>query len=392
MPNIVPSPSASLDVEVISSANPDPSLLRAIRYLLQQNEEARQVLIDAQEEDDAGGSRKVNRQRLLGVLSEAYPHEGLDQVVEYLSDEFEQLEQGVLLISPDSGKAIARVTQDSLYEAAPVPRESGNMVERGLRIRPDVEAYLAYWSFENARESDLRSGVIARLNQTELQREEGDPRTLVLSKKGRRTISQQVHNSIAEAFLDSKGPAKNLLKYFPVGKESCAFSDRCIPIKVLPLSQVRRRIQDQLSVNPKHDALTATLASVTSSWARSILGTLLEEAAARPLQWAPEDLDDVVENHFGGVWVCEPNLAMALMGHGYQVFPVTGPPNVALQLYQQVGYLELDESKIGTSHREVHDRWTVEAAAEVTLHVCWEFFDIIPILGEFSSGVSVEVV
>ena len=391
MPNIVPSDSASLDIEVVSEANPDPSLLRSIRYLLQQNEGLRQVFADAQLEGEAGGSRQVDRQRLLGLLSEAYPHEGLDQVAEYLSDEFEQIGEGVLLISPETGKAVARVSTDSLYEASAVPRESGNMIERGLRIRPEVEAYLAYWSFENNRESDLRRGVIARLNQTDLQREEGDPRTLVLSKAGRRTISQQVHDSIAATFQNPNGPAKALLEYFPVGKDSCSFSDRCTPLKVLPWSRVRRRVQDQLSVNPRFDALTATLASVTSSWARSILGTLLEEAASRPLQWEPEDLDEVTENHCGGIWVCEPNLARALMGKGYRVFPVTGPPNVAVQLFRKVGYLEFDESKIGTNHRELHDRWTVESATEVTLHICWEFFDTIPILGDFTSGISVEV-
>lgn len=392
MPNIVASDSASLDIEVVSSANPDPSLLRSIRYLLQQNEEVRQVFVDAQTESEAGGSRQVDRQRLLGLLSEAYPHDGLGQVVEYLSDEFEQIGEGVLLISPETGKAIARVSTESLYEASPVPRESGNMIERGLRIRPDVEAYLAYWSFENTRESGLRREVIARLNQTELQREEGDPRTLVLSRVGRRNISQQVHDSVASAFRNPSGPAKTLLEHFPIGKESFPLSDSCVPLKILPWSRVRRRVQDQLSVNPKYDALTATLASVTSSWARSILGTFLEEAAARPLQLEPESLDELLHDRLGGVWVCEPNLARALMDRGCRVFPVNGPPNVAVQLIREAGYLEFDESKIGTNHRELHDRWTVESAAEVTLHVYWDFIDIFPVLGDFTSGVSVEVV
>lgn len=392
MPNIVASDSSSLDIEVVSSANPDPSLLRSIRYLLQQNEEVRQVFVDAQTESEAGGSRQVDRQRLLGLLSEAYPHEGLDQVAEYLSDEFEQIGEGVLLISPETGKAVARVSTESLYEASPVPRESGNMVERGLRIRPDVEAYLAYWSFENTRERDLRREVIARLNQTELQREEGDPRTLVLSKAGRRTISQQVHDSIAATFQDPRGPAKALLEHFPIGKESSSLGDSCVSLKILPWSRVRRRVQDQLSVNPRFDALTATLASVTSSWARSILGALLGEAALRPLQGAPGSLDDVVQDHFGGVWVCEPNLARALMGRGCRVFPVNGPSNIAVQLLREAGYLEFDASKIGTNHRELHDRWTVESVSEVTLHVYWGAINIFHVLGDFTSGSSVEVV
>lgn len=392
MPNIVASDSASLDIEVVSSANPDPSLLRAIRYLLQQNEELRQVFVDAQTEGEAGGPRQVDRQRLVGLLSEAYPHEGLDQVAEYLSDEFEQIGEGVLLISPETGKAVARVSTESLYKAAPVPRESGNMIERGLMIRPDVEAYLAYWSFEKSRETGLRREVIARLNQTELQREEGDPRTLVLSKAGRRTISQQVHDSVASAFRDSSGPAKTLLEFFPLGKEAFPLSDSCVPLKILPWSRVRRRVQDHLSVNPKYDALTATLASVTSSWARSILGSFLEAAATQPIQREPEDLDSLLQGRSDGVWICEPNLARAILDRGVRVFPVNGPPNMAVHLVREVGYLEFDESKIGTNHRELHDRWTVESVAEVVLNIYWDFVDIFPVKGEFTSGVSVEVV
>jgi hypothetical protein len=392
MPNIVTSDSASLDIEVVSSANPDSSLLRAIRHLVPTNESIRQVFIEAQEESDAGGSRQVDRQRLLVVLSDAYPHEGLDQVAEYLADEFEQIGEGILLISPDTGKAVARVTSDSLYQASPVPRESGNMIERGLMIRPEVESFLAYWSFEREHEAGNHSQVIARLNQTDLQREEGDPRTLVLSRNGRRAIAQMVQDSIGSAFVNPNGPAKYLLEYFPLGGDSFPLSSSCTPIKVVPWSRVRRRIQDQLSVNTKYDAFTSTLASVASSWSRSVLSTLLEKAASRPLQLEPEDLDDLLDGRSGGVWVCEPNLARALMGHGCRVFPVNGPPNVAVQLTRESGYLEFDDSKVGTNHREFHDRWTVESAAEVTLHVYWDFINTFHVLGDFTSGSSVEVV
>jgi hypothetical protein len=392
MPNIITSDSASQDIKVVSSANPDSSLLRAIRMLVSQNEAIRQVFIKARDKNDAGESRQVDRQRLLGVLSEAYPHDGLDQVAEYLADEFEQIGEGILLISPDTGKAVARVTSDNLYQASPVPRESGNIVERGLMIRPEVEAFLAYWSFEREREADNRNQVLARLNQTDLQREDGDPRTLVLSRKGRREIAQQVQESIGATFVNPNGPAKYLLEHFPLKKGSFPLSSPCTSIKILPWSRVQRRIQDQLSVNPKHDALTSTLASVTSSWARSILGALLEEAAARPSQLEPEDLENLLEWHSGGVWVCEPNLARAIMDHGCRVFPVNGPSNVAIHLLLESGYLEFDESKVGTNHRELHDRWTVESAADVTLHVYWDFIDTFQVLGDFSSGISVEVV
>jgi hypothetical protein len=389
MPNSLVPDTASLQVQVISSADPNPNLLRAVRSLLHQREEVRQVFLEANNESEAGGPRRIDRQRLSKLLSEIYPEERIDQVAEFLSDEFEQIGDGILLISPDTGKAIAKLSQDSLYEANPVPRESGTMVERGWRIRPDIEAFIAYWSYENEREVETRREVISRLNQTELQREEGDPRTLILSKRGRKELTQRVHNLAAETFSNPKGSAQILLQHFPI---ETGFSGSCTRLKVIPWSRVRRRIQDQLSVNPKYDPLTATSAAVASSWARSILGALLEEAVSRPLQRAPVKLDEAIQSHVGGTWICDPNLAYVLKVRGCNVFPVIGPANVAVHLSNQAGYLELVKDRIGTNHRELHDRWVVESATEVILHICWECLDIVHFLGDFTFGISVEPV
>jgi hypothetical protein len=390
MPNLVVSDSASLEVEVISSARPNSNLLRSIRLLIPQSEPIRQVFLDAQAEPELDRSVKVDRQRLHGVLHEIYPHEEIGEVAEYLADEFEQLGDGILLVSTDTGKAVAKISEDSLYQASSVPRESGTMVERGLMIKPEIEAFLTYWSFENEREKNIRHQVLARLNQTDLQREEGDRRTLVLSKVGRRDIAQAVQDSIGEAFRNSAGKALSLLDYFPVGG---SMTEPCTPIKIILWSRVRRKVQDLLSTNPKYDALTATLAAVTSSWIRSIVSTLLKEATSRKTEWPARSLDEALEDHGrGGMWFCEPNLARALLDHGCRVFAAPGPSNLAIHLFRQSGYLELDDEKIGTNHREVHDRWTVESAAEIVLHACWDYIDIVPIMGDFTSGISVEVV
>jgi hypothetical protein len=392
MPNLIVSDSASLEVEVVSSANPDPNLLRSIRLILPQNEQVRQVFLDAQAERDLDAPVRIDRQRLFGLLHEVYPHAEIQDVAEYLADEFEQIGDGILLVSSDTGKAVAKVSEDSLYEAAPVLRESGNTVERGVMIRPDVEAFLIYWSFEQEREKGVRSQSLARLNQTDLQREEGDRRTPILSREGRKSIAQGVQDSVAEAFkkLCNKASTLSLVDYFPVGG---SMDEPCTPLKIILWSRVQRKIQDQLTINPKYDPLTATLSAVTSSWKRSIASTLLKEATSRETSWPVAGLDAAIDDHgMGGMWFCEPNLARALLDRGCRVFAAPGPPNLALHLFRQSGYLDLDEEKIGTNNREVNDRWTIESAAEVTLHVCWDFIDIVPILGDFTSGVSVEVV
>ena len=390
MPNLVLSDSASLEVEVLSSARPDSSLLKSIRLLIPDSEQVRQVFLDAQAEPELDRSVKVDRQRLQSVLHEIYPHDEIGEVAEYLADEFEQLGDGILLVSTDTGKAIAKISEDSLYQAGSIPRESGSLVERGWRIRPDVEAFLTYWAFENDREKRVRHQVLARLNQTELQREEGDRRTQVLSKVGRRDISQAVQDLIGSAFRNSAGKSLSLLSYFPVGG---SMSEPCTPIKIILWSRVRRMISDMLSTNPKYDHLTATLAAVTSSWTKSIVSTLLQEATSRETAGPAMTLDEALEDHgVGGMWFCEPNLARAMLDQGCRVFAAPGPSNLAIHLFRQSGYLELDDEKIGTNHREVHDRWTVESAAEVILHACWDYIDIVPVTGDFTSGVSVEVI
>ena len=390
MPNLVVSDSASLEVEVVSSANPNSNLLKSIRLLIPDSEQVRQVFLDAQADPRLDESIKVDRQRLQGVLHEIYPHDGIEEVAEYLADEFEQLGDGILLVSTDTGRAVAKISEDSLYQAAQVPRESGNMIERGWRIKPEVEAFLTYWAFENDREKNTRHQVLARLNQTELQREEGDRRTQILSRVGRRDIAQAVQDSVGEAFRNSAGKSWSLLDYFPVGG---SMTEPCTPIKIILWSRVRRKIPNLLSTNPRYDPLTATLAAVTSSWTRSIVGTLLQEATSRETGWPARNLDEALEDHgMGGMWFCEPNLARALLDHGCRVFAAPGPSNLALHLFRQSGYLELDDDKIGTNHREVHERWTVESAAEVVLHACWDYIDIVPIMGDFTSGISVEVV
>ena len=246
---------ANLNVEVITSANPDGGLLRIIR------EKIRQVPALSEVFSQANDNRQqehpvVDRDRLTALLNEHYHEEGLDEVANYLADEYEQIGDGLLLISSETGRAIAKLTDDSYYAASPVPRESGTMAERGIQLRPDIEAFLTQWTFENNREKQVRYQVLSKLNQNELQREEGDYRTLILSREGRRAITGRVQDAVGDSFRNPNGPARAFLDYFPIDKP---LEVHCDLIKVVPWSRIRRPIQDLTTVNSKHDAFTATL-------------------------------------------------------------------------------------------------------------------------------------
>lgn len=380
---------ANLNVEVITSTNPDGGLLRIIREKIRQVPALSEVFSQANENRQQEHPI-VDRDRLIAVLNEHYHEDGLEEVANYLADEYEQIGDGLLLISSETGRAIAKLTDDSYYAASPVPRESGTMAERGIQLRPEIEAFLTQWTFENAREKEVRYQVLAKLNQNELQREEGDYRTLVLSREGRRAITGRVQDAVGDSFRNPNGPARAFLDYFPIDKPLT--EGHCDLIKVIPWSRIRRPIQDLTTVNSKHDAFTSTLASVVTSWVRLISGVILEEAVSRVNGAPAVSLSQALEGHDFGLWLAEPNLSIAITQQGCRSLPVPGPENIAVLLKCQAGHTELPDDKIGTNYMELHDRWTIESAGEALIHICWDLVDVVPIEGDFTSGISTEVI
>jgi hypothetical protein len=392
MPNLVVSTpqqqalSRRVNVEVLSKANPPSGLLRIVRSVIQSEAPLNELFI----QDASSITVGVNRELLISQLRERFPLEdGIEEVATYLADEYDQLGEGILLISNETGKAIAQITEEDYYQPAPVPRGDGHMVERPLAIRPDIEAFIIHWRFENELDENVRGRVLARINQTEALREEGDPRMLAISRGGRREIAQQIENAIPTIFSNPKGMVQEFLTRFPLGVKPEGFD--CTALKVNPRSRIRVSVQDPLATNLRFSSLTATMATIANSWVRDLARALLEAGQSR-LGQSTLGLAEVVTQRGSGLWVAEPHLAMALQRMGCLALPVPGPDNMALNLQGPAGILELPESNFGLNSRDLHGRWTVEAVTNATLWVNWEVIHVVSISGDFAPDPRVEVI
>lgn len=378
-----------LDLEVISQYDPDPGLLRLARVAVQQDP-AIQGLFNHDQ-------RTVDREALEEALAQHFPMDETDHVAGYLADEFEQIGGGILLISSETGKALAQLTDEDFYQPSPVPREDGSMVTpQGPRLKPEVEGAIFHWVAESHRERALLDKMLGRIAQTELVSEDGDPRLLALTKGGRRGIAQQVYAALPTLLHNASGIAREFLSHFAFGRPPTGDpSWNSIRVEVGGVS--RRPVQDQTTANLRHSVLTSTLAATATSWSRD-LATALLRGAVKHVGIGPRQvsqghtLDEFAEFYpTRDFLLAEPGLATALRRKGYNVLPAPGPLNVLVAVSGPIGFLEVPEDKIGTGTREIHDVWTLETVAEVTLWVVWERCAIFPIQGDFTSGLSYEV-
>lgn len=370
--------SRKVNVQVLSKADPQPGLLRRVREKIQEDPSLSSLFVN----------KIVDEQALTQLLQEKLPlDEGVAEVAQYLADEYAQLGDGILMISSETGRAIARLTDADFYQPAPVPREDGRMVERPLTIKPEVESFISMWRFEDQLEHKIRERVLSRITQTEGLREDGDPRLLALSRGGRRELAGRIEQSIPTIFENPKGIVEDFLQYFPIGTLPEGDSTY-VRVQVHPSSFHRRPIQDSLATNLKYDPVTATTAVIATSWIRSLALAVLEYQGHNPRQIP---LVEAAQGRTGGLWVAESNLAAALQKHGCRTLAVPGPEYLAIYVPAPAGILELPLLEFGIHSREMHGRWTVEAVTEATLWLDVLSISSFRIEDASTSGVSVEI-
>jgi hypothetical protein len=370
--------SRKVNVRVLTKANPEPGILRRIREIIQKDSILSGLFVD----------RTVDVELLSQRLHEKLPlDEGLEEVAQYLSDEYAQLGDGILMISSETGRAIAKLTNEDFYQPSPVPREDGRMVERPPTVKPEVESFISMWRFEDQLEHRVRERILERITQTEGLREDGDPRLLALSRSGRRELAGKIEQAIPTLFENPKGIVEEFLQYFPIGSRPISEPD-WEAVRVHPSSLHRRPIQDPLAVNLKYDPLTATTAVIATSWVRSMASALLENND-HYLQRTP--IVEAVQGRIEGLWIAEPNLAAALQKHGCRTLAVPGPEYLAIHVHAPAGTLELPLLEFGIHSREMHGRWTVESVTKATLWLKSDLISTFRIEDIQTSGVSVEV-
>lgn len=125
------------------------------------------------------------------------------EAAQYLLDEYKVGGDAIYLLSSETGKAVFRVTAEDLEESPLVPRESGNMAQGGLRIKPHIlaDCYQTLYITEKEKEDLL---LAVRKDTTDLVLESGDPSLLIYTRQGRYTIFEQIRDICTLEYLTHK--------------------------------------------------------------------------------------------------------------------------------------------------------------------------------------------
>lgn len=290
--------------------------------------------------------------------------EDVRQAALYLAAEFLQFGDALLLVSRETGQAIARITEADLYEPSPVPRESGGMAKPLTRLRPELEGFLFEYVHEHNREKQLYHDLVVRTKQTGFLAQEGDRKLNLATRQGRRSIEAELRAKGTDLLQAATGTLSALLQHFTLG------SGEGTPSLTGFLStQVRTQLPDPLAVNYKYDHFAHQQTGLSHGWLRELALSLGAEAHQ---QKSPEPVSYSELTAVQGVslWVCDPQLAPMLMGAGVVVVTVPEVKTFGL-MGSPVGTLDVDATSLVIEGRELFNRWDVMGRLSYSLYLDW---------------------
>jgi len=386
-----------VEVGVLTKANPDPGLLGVARILIQRTTSLRDVLIRSKR--DVWSADQLASE-LFGALSSYFGDpvpedpENVRAVSVYLADEYVQLGDSLLLISPQTGRAIARLREEDVYQPAQVAREDGRMVTPGRRIRPEIESFVVQWQFDRASEQETKQGLATKLSQTPLLRETSDPRVLFVTRQGRKTLASQIQAQLHTLLPDRCGGAtRTLFEYIQVITEAPSDSRFVCLGEMTAQAFATYPLQDKKAKNLRHDLGASILATTTAGWGRSLAEFIM--ASCPDLGERRKMTVSELQANLGiGLWVGAPNVVCALLANHPRrdVLPVDVKEDLVLGFSEPCGYLLVDESSYTLKDREIFDRWGVSASLRATVWVDWSRLSMYEVTGIFPKALIAEVV
>jgi len=290
----------------------------------------------------------------------------------YLADEYEQVGDGIHIVSTDTGKIIAVLGKDDIYQPADVPRESGSMATPLPRIRPELEGFITRWVFDRDREAGVRTLLAGRAHQTDLLREEGDPRLLMATRGGREQIVAGLREENPKALLTrSGGTVGALLTHFTVRESDDGSTEGLEPLmQCVAIARTRMGIQDQTTTNLSYNRPAALRGLFGQGWGREIGRQIADAAKKRistvPMSTLPEKLEELAD-----LWIADPNLVSMFMRKGATVLPVEGVVG-AVGIRGSAGVLVVRSESYECGGAEIFDRWEVAGSLEYQIYLDWE--------------------
>lgn len=359
--------STSLSVlapEVRTLARPASGVLLAARSLIQRHEPLQQLFLQAKTESWDAPRLAAELASRLEALEGSPPE--VQEVALYLADEFVQIGDGLLLICRETGRALARITDDDFWLPPKVARPDG-MIQPAPRLRPELEAFLYQYIHEKAQEDSLQSELVQRTKQTAYLAQEGDRRLRVSTRAGRKAIAAEIQAQGANLFASVQNTTRGFLQLFlpePTPEMELAVSG-------IALSLTQTHVSDALAVNYRYDHAGVQGATLTHRLTQELALAVATEAHRRK---PPVSLSymDVSRETLGGAtcWVIDPALSGAFLRvSGITIFYVPGVRPTGFR--SPAGAFAMMAGSFTVESRERFERWDLLGRFTYTVHLDW---------------------
>lgn len=362
---------------VISTVDPPSDWLLQARADINREEKLRDIIIE-------GKKAGKNNEELADTLGSRLALSWGDHAEEaynaalYLLDEYEQLGEGIHLVSTETGKVLLTLTEKDVWDPGMVPREGGGMAQSLPRIRPDLEAALTTWTFDRAREQKIVDALAAKGQQTALLREEGDPRLLVATRQGRTKIVQDlVTFTPLELLHKCGGTSGAFLSHFDIQSEEPADFTEVLS-GVLTASSAMK-VSDQSTLNLNYNRAASLRGVLAQGWVREIARELSNKVYKRFGEaegLLPEYIESMTPEYAKRVrakfWIIPPEAAshMNRVRKDWVLMPVDHAYATGF-LQPKVGVLVIPKD-FSAETSEMFEKWVTSAYLEYKLYVNWD--------------------
>jgi len=346
---------------IVSPANPQSKLLVEARFEVQRNYALKVTFEEYKGKKDLAQELANALVPLFVEKLEASEQEIRD-VARYLADEYLQVGDSLLIIDPDTGKAIATFTEEDFWDPPDTARSDGRMVSREKQLRPELQGFLVRWKFDKEREQRALEELAQRIVQ--MPSETGvDRRLLATTRNGRTALFQSLRASLDTLIPNQvRGSLRGILDFLEFGTPTLDTLKAYKGLKAY--SQFRVALMDPKSRNLYFDIETWGKHKLAFHWAREVIRTISllahQEKKSFELDFPPP-LDSC--------WVVTPDLARTIhwfCGHWPSgVVAVDGAPTLCVR--KPLGHIVLGKTSI--VQREVHDRWEVAATLDYDLYL-----------------------
>lgn len=347
-----------LQPQVNTLAQPAGNHLLAARGAVQRNDQLRESFAYARE-------HKITTDELAAVVTPMFSEE-LDitmeeaaEVARYLADEYEQIGDAVLIVSRDTGRAVARVTDEDFWQPAPVPREDGTMAISTPRLKPEIQGALINWQFSEGRDRNLLAEMLVRGRSTGLVRDAGDKKLQPVTRAGRKQFIEELREELPRLLDETAGGVYAFLNCFQrVEQDPLTDVDVQRSVRTLVVARVMLPLQDPTTTNLHHSLSTTVRRQIANQWVRDVAATVSTLTAGGHMEPLRLVAGDALPG--GVVWAADPDVCRAVSGAALPASGVRG----AIGLGHPAGWLIIDPASYHCEAREVHDRWEIVAMFE----------------------------